>query len=172
MAKEDGTGVRNMARSHVTGREIHGMCANGGEINKMCANGHESISQKKVSHAGTNVKSSNTKITLTDILSMLRNNIENDKYSLTDEQHARLTDLLLDEDQDKTDPDYAGELTKLLMLAGFDKNTVDQFVHQNNYSDTVFMPDNYVQKVEQQKVEQRKKPVWYNRCYIMNRHTR
>ena len=97
----------------------------------------------------------------------MQNNIVSGKSRLNPDDSATLTKLLL---QNNSGPDDCATLTKLLMLAGFDKNTVNQIVRQNDYSNTVLMPDNYVQKLERQSGQ--KKPVWYSRCYTINRYAR
>ena len=161
-AKPHGTGVRDMAAAHITSREIHEMCAGGGKVN----------AAKKTVRAKSGVKTqiSNEKITQQDMLRMHKNIIDSGKYSLTSEQHQKLSWLLLGEHKDYLNPDEAAELTKLLLLAGFDKDIVSQYVGQNDCSNTVLMPDNYVLKLERQSGQ--KKPVWYSRCYTINRYAR
>ena len=161
-AKPHGTGVRDMAAAHITSREIHEMCAGGGKVN----------AAKKTVRAKSGVKTqiSNKKITQQDMLRMHKNIIDSGKYSLTSEQHQKLSWLLLGEHKDYLNPDEAAELTKLLLLAGFDKDIVSQYVGQKDCSNTVLMPDNYVLKLERQSGQ--KKPVWYSRCYTINRYAR
>ena len=115
-------------------------------------------------------KTSNEKITQQDMLRMHKNIIKSGKYSLTPEQHQKLSWLLLGENKDYLNPDEAAELTKLLLLAGFDKDIVSQYVGQRIYSEPVLMPDNYVQRVETQSGQ--KKPVWYSRCFRISRYSR
>lgn len=162
MAKPHGTGVRDMAAAHITSREIHEMCAGGGKVN----------AAKKTVRAKSGVKTqiSNKKITQQDMLRMHKNIIDSGKYSLTSEQHQKLSWLLLGEHKDCLNPDEAAELTKLLLLAGFDKDIVSQYVCQRIYSEPVLMPDNYVQRVETQNGQ--KKPVWYTRCFRISRYSR
>ena len=162
LAKPHGTGVRDMAAAHITSREIHEMCADGGKVN----------AAKKTVRAKSGVKTqiSNEKITQQDMLRMHKNIIDSGKYSLTSEQHKDLTDLLLGEHKDCLNPDEAAELTKLLLLAGFDKDIVSRYVGQRIYSEPVIMPDNYVQRVETQNGQ--KKPVWYSRCFRISRYSR
>ncbi len=159
LAKPHGTGVRDMAAAHVTGRDIH----------KMCADGDKSHVVNKISCAKQNVKteSQSVQITTNDVMKTLQNNIISGKSRLNPDDSATLTKLLL---QNNLGPDDCATLTKLLMLAGFDKNTVNQIVRQNGYSNTVVMPDNYVQKLERQSGQ--KKPAWYTRCYTINRYSR
>ena len=162
LAKPHGTGVRDMAAAHITSREIHEMCVGGGKVN----------AAKKTVRAKSGVKAqtSNEKITQQDMLRMHKNIIDSGKYSLTSEQHQKLSWLLLGEHKDYLNPDEAAELTKLLLLAGFDKNIVNQYVGQRIYSEPVLMPDNYVQRVETQNGQ--KKPVWYSRCFRISRYSR
>lgn len=161
-AKPHGTGVRDMAAAHITSREIHEMCAGGGKVN---------VAKKTVRvKSCVKTQTSNEKITQQDMLRMHKNIIDSGKYSLTSEQHKDLTDLLLGEHKDCLNPDEAAELTKLLLLAGFDKDIVSQYVGQRIYSEPVLMPDNYVQRVETQSGQ--KKPVWYSRCFRISRYSR
>lgn len=157
LAKPYGTGARDLAAAHITSREIH----------EMCAGGDKSSAEKKIAQAKSNVKSSNDSITKSDVLKMVNNNIKCGKSGLNPDDSATLTKLLL---QDNLGPDDCANMTKLLLLAGFDKNTVNQIVRQNNYSNTVVMPDNYVQRLEKQSGQ--KKPAWYSRCYTINRYAR
>ena len=161
-AKPHGTGVRDMAAAHITSRKIHEMCAGGGKVN---------VAKKTVRvKSCVKTQTSNEKITQQDMLRMHKNIIDSGKYSLTSEQHKDLTDLLLGEHKDCLNPDEAAELTKLLLLAGFDKDVVNQYVGQRIYSEPVIMPDNYVQRFETQNGQ--KKPVWYTRCFRISRYSR
>ncbi len=157
LAKPHGTGVRDLAAAHITSREIH----------EMCACGDKSSAEKKIAQAKSNVKSSNDSITKSDVLKMVNDNIKCGKSVLNPDDSATLTKLLL---QNNLGPDDCANMTKLLLLAGVDKNIVNQIVRQNNYSNTVLMPDNYVQRLEKQSGQ--KKPVWYSRCFRISRYSR
>jgi len=157
LAKPHGTGVRDLAAAHMTSREIH----------EMCAGGDKSSAEKKIAQAKSNVKSSNAGITKSDVLKMVNDNIKCGKSGLNPDDSAALTKLLL---QDNLGPDDCANMTKLLLLAGVDKNIVNQIVRQNDYSNTVLMPDNYVQRLEKQSGQ--KKPVWYSRCFRISRYSR
>jgi hypothetical protein len=98
---------------------------------------------------------------------MVNDNIKCGKSVLNPDDSATLTKLLL---QNNLGPDDCANMTKLLLLAGVDKNIVNQIVRQNNYSNTVLMPDNYVQRLEKQSGQ--KKPVWYSRCFRISRYSR